>query len=302
MNASRATFPCPVRGRSTTARRDRDAARRDAAESRAGRRRPCGWAVAVRHARLGEIITADVVIGADGVYSPLPARRPHGAWTGEVTMMGFQLFQLLSNLRRTVSALELRLDSSTSAPSLAHLHTLQGKILVWYEPYHGALGFPIVCTFKLGFTPQSSSACSRRQMVTRGCSRWRAKRWTLCLMPMPMVEQPSLEDWIHPQGRVLVFRSAAHPIPIGSLYSLGMAVEDAATLGKLSAHLHTTAQCRRSARRASSTSSARAKATSSRSPFLPGLPTRGTGHCASGRSGGLRCSAGAWAHTGRARR
>ncbi|KZT69787.1 FAD/NAD(P)-binding domain-containing protein [Daedalea quercina L-15889] len=46
-----------------------------------------------------------------------------------------------------------------------------------------------------------------------------------------------LEDWVHESGRLLVIGQAAHPIAAGGIQVAGMAIEDAAVLGKLYYHL-----------------------------------------------------------------
>lgn len=46
-----------------------------------------------------------------------------------------------------------------------------------------------------------------------------------------------LEDWVHDSGRLVLVGQAAHPFPPGSIQGTAMAVEDAAVLAKLFAHL-----------------------------------------------------------------
>ena len=78
---------------------------------------------------------------------------------------------------------------------------------------------------------------------------------------VPMVERPSLEEWVHPDGRLLCIGEAAHPMSVrppstpstqaqhanprsqsNSTYSTGMATGDAAVLGRVFAHLHSREQ------------------------------------------------------------
>ncbi|KAI0743177.1 hypothetical protein C8Q80DRAFT_1193277, partial [Daedaleopsis nitida] len=78
----------------------------------------------------GEVIAADVVIG----YSPHYLCRTSVFNTlghaNAVTTMAFRLFHILV----PTQALDNRLLSDLRRT---------GKILVWYEPYHGAFGFLI---------------------------------------------------------------------------------------------------------------------------------------------------------------
>ncbi|KAI0780295.1 hypothetical protein C8Q74DRAFT_1416832 [Fomes fomentarius] len=55
---------------------------------------------------------------------------------------------------------------------------------------------------------------------------------------MPIYERPALEDWVHPDGRIICIGEAAHPTPVGSTYTFGMSTGDAAVLGRLFTHLH----------------------------------------------------------------
>ncbi|KAJ7126653.1 hypothetical protein C8R46DRAFT_56224 [Mycena filopes] len=55
-------------------------------------------------------------------------------------------------------------------------------------------------------------------------------------------EQPSLEDWVDESGRLVVVGAAAHPIPPGMTQYHAMGLEDGAVLAKLFSHLSTGSQ------------------------------------------------------------
>lgn len=75
-----------------------------------------------------------------------------------------------------------------------------------------------------------------------------------------MANRPNLDEWVHPEGRIVVLGEAAHPLPVspspphprphpapahahartqvGSIYTIGLTVGDAAVFGRLFKHLH----------------------------------------------------------------
>ncbi|KAJ6492567.1 hypothetical protein C8R47DRAFT_1319379 [Mycena vitilis] len=59
---------------------------------------------------------------------------------------------------------------------------------------------------------------------------------------LPIFEHPALEDWVDQSGRLVVVGAAAHPIPAGSTQYHAMGVEDGAVLAKLFSHLNTHSQ------------------------------------------------------------
>ncbi|KAI0708159.1 FAD/NAD(P)-binding domain-containing protein [Cerioporus squamosus] len=201
----------------------------------------------------GEVITADVIIGADGCHVPQycvrrsimkALRQPETE-----TPMGMQLFNTIV----PESALG-KLDD----PEMLRQLRSNGKVFSWFGPNYGALGFPIkepetgaqlftlfiyVMRVDTDITPGSADKEQLLQFLT-GCD---PRLVTLAqesvkVICIPMVERPFLEEWVHPQGRVLAISEAAHPISAGSLYAIGMATGDSAVLGRLFSHLHSREQ------------------------------------------------------------
>ncbi|KAI0360832.1 FAD/NAD(P)-binding domain-containing protein [Trametes cingulata] len=197
----------------------------------------------------GEVLTADVVVGADGCHvPPYHCRRIIlEALEQEDTEKptGMQLYNVLLP--------DSALNELEDKELLGQLRQT-GKVFTWFGPGYGALGFPVKepTTGEPLFTLFVYAArkdqditvvnAGREQLLEslKGCdSRLvqlaRQAREIICI---PMVERPFLEDWVHPDGRVIAIGEAAHPIPAGSLYALGMAAGDAAVLGRLFSHLH----------------------------------------------------------------
>ncbi|KAI0739266.1 hypothetical protein C8Q80DRAFT_1265012 [Daedaleopsis nitida] len=182
-------------------------------------------------------LALDEVISADGVYSPhyvpLPDCCPQGARAraNMVTMMGIQLFQPHPGPNLSVG--QQTAVRPVENASLTSVHS-RGK-----------------SSFGTSRITELLDAPSRNWAQAARFSRF-MYIYGVDLSPSSPGSQPQsssalrttsiFEDWIHPQWCVLLIGSAAHPILMGLLYSLGMAVEDTATLGKQFAHLHTTAR------------------------------------------------------------
>ncbi|KAF4597197.1 hypothetical protein EYR40_007648 [Pleurotus pulmonarius] len=54
---------------------------------------------------------------------------------------------------------------------------------------------------------------------------------------IPVAEYTTVEDWVHESGRMVLLGQAAHPIPPGSIQDCALAIEDGAVLAKLFSHL-----------------------------------------------------------------
>ncbi|RPD54191.1 FAD/NAD(P)-binding domain-containing protein [Lentinus tigrinus ALCF2SS1-7] len=198
----------------------------------------------------GEVLTADVIIGADGCHFPqYHIRRAIMKALGQPdteTPVGLQLFNTIV----PQSALE-KLDDQEMVRQVR----AAGKIFSWFGPDYGAIGFPIkesttgASLFTLFVYVARADAevninkAEKEQLLQclTGCDPRLVTlaRESIDITCIPMVERPFLEEWVHPQGRVLAIGEAAHPIFAGSLYTIGMATGDSAALGRLFSHLHT---------------------------------------------------------------
>lgn len=62
-------------------------------------------------------------------------------------------------------------------------------------------------------------AAIRKVLTSLPCDRLTAlARQVGQITTMPMVERPALEDWVHPNGRILAIGDAAHPIPVSRFH------------------------------------------------------------------------------------
>ncbi|KAH9939410.1 FAD/NAD-P-binding domain-containing protein [Epithele typhae] len=214
-----------------------------------------------------EVLIGDVVLGADG-------------------------YILEGNLCRTAlfnaNIPEANLDRLEDKEMLVQLRR-GGKVFTWYGRGYGALGFPVKSitgedAFTLYiFTPRAEmlerpyrceieeclaalkDSDPRLRQIAKHASR---------ITCVPMADHPKLEEWVHPDGRLLCIGEGAHPTPVrrprrslprsptdvapgiaapgslapagdarpailqvGSLFSVAMCTCDAACLGRLFSHL-----------------------------------------------------------------
>ncbi|TBU22985.1 FAD/NAD(P)-binding domain-containing protein [Dichomitus squalens] len=196
----------------------------------------------------GEVLTGDVIIGADGCHvPPYHTRRVVLEATEQEDIekpMGLQLFNALVPW----SAVD-KLDDPTAANVKE-----TGKLCTWFGRTYGALGFPVKepGTGASLFTLFVYVERDDDDMTVVYAGKEHLVRWlhgcdprlrTLAesaekIICIPMIERPFLEEWIHPDGPLLCIGESAHPIAAGSIYALSMSIGDAAVLGKLFSHLH----------------------------------------------------------------
>ncbi|KAM5530126.1 hypothetical protein V8D89_016204 [Ganoderma adspersum] len=196
----------------------------------------------------GEVVHGDVLVGCDG-----------SAWKGWVTRTavldalgedetcdpwGMQIYAMvlpdaaLDNIRDEDIRSQLRTD-----------------LFTWLGVEYSAVGFPI----KKPTTEESEFVLlvyGPRYEECRAEDLWEADSEEIQRMldnadPLlkelvtsapkvicvPMVRRNHCPEWVHPDGRLLVLGEAAHPLVLGTVYSLGMSAGDAATLGRIFSHL-----------------------------------------------------------------
>ncbi|KAI0737656.1 hypothetical protein C8Q80DRAFT_317926 [Daedaleopsis nitida] len=207
----------------------------------------------------GETLSASLVVGADGYFLGHPITRQMIAdATGQedtVTESGMAVYNT-----------SLRLDTLTDSNVKQMIASIQdsGKMLTWFGGgEYGAIAYPIAplnAEKRLVvaiYTPYDHEQARRENPETafnpppsfllrrlRGCDpRLRdivehAEHITC----VPIVDRPMLDEWEYPGGRILCIGEAAHPTPVGSPYSFGLATGDGAALGRLFAHLHSPSQ------------------------------------------------------------
>ncbi|KAL1945600.1 hypothetical protein VTO73DRAFT_1602 [Trametes versicolor] len=197
----------------------------------------------------GEVLTADVVVGADGSHvGPHCTRRAILKAIDQEDVekhSGMELFNAII----PGTALDKLED-----PEFVKQLRKPGTVFTWFGPGHGALGFPIKepKTGNLLFTIYIYAPSDDTNFQVRMIDKERMLKKLEGRDPrlvalaqhvsdvslVPMVERPYLEEWVHPEGRVIALGESAHPIPVGSLYSVGMSAGDGAVIGRLFAHLH----------------------------------------------------------------
>ncbi|KAI0323877.1 FAD/NAD(P)-binding domain-containing protein [Cubamyces sp. BRFM 1775] len=165
---------------------------------------------------MGEVITGDVMIGADGCHvPPYHCRSPLVKKTGR------------SQWECNCSKLDPQKEPMTGEPLF---------MLFVYAAYKekdlfiGHAGREQLLQSLQGGDPRLLQLAQHAQGI-------------ICI---PMIERPFLEDWVHLRGRLIAIGEAAHPIPVSfhanhlSLVGrvvIGMAAGDAAVLGRLISHL-----------------------------------------------------------------
>ncbi|KZT68283.1 FAD/NAD(P)-binding domain-containing protein [Daedalea quercina L-15889] len=191
----------------------------------------------------GEQVTADVIVGADGVHS---ISRSLMIEHDEVRPTGMVLHDAV-----------IPMDKMASAPDLAEFvpKTELGTAWSWAGHRCGVIGFPIRNDFHLHvYAPQTGKVqvASNLPMATEsstellevvnaeGCEPRLIKMVEMAqnVMAMPITDRPEIEDWVHECGRYVVIGEAAHPLTTGSLYAVSMATGDGVMLGRLFSYLH----------------------------------------------------------------
>ncbi|TFY52967.1 hypothetical protein EVJ58_g9715 [Rhodofomes roseus] len=178
----------------------------------------------------GEILQADIIIGADGERGL--CRRLVLGREERIEPSGLGLF-------------DLQFGSQTATQEMAQeekrlLEKVQGNpVYVAMGNSAGATGYPIHQGREIAFhfffraefpldggwddPPTAKPELLRRlrrngpQQVTR----------------VALNKYEELDDWVHESGRLLVIGQAAHPIPHCGIQVASVAIEDAAVLGKL---------------------------------------------------------------------
>ncbi|KAI1784260.1 FAD/NAD(P)-binding domain-containing protein [Ganoderma leucocontextum] len=196
----------------------------------------------------GEVVTADVVVGADGNLLQRIARRVVLEGIGEEDVEKPGDWQVYNAVIPT-SALQKLND-----PAILQLSE-PGKVYTWFSKSYGALGFPVpqgqssepLFTLFVYVGRGSSDHTPVRlvpkeellQWVQGGDPRIAAlAAASTRILSSPMTQQPFLKEWVHRKGNVICIGQSAHPIHPGSIYPLSLSVGDAAALGQIFSHLH----------------------------------------------------------------
>ncbi|GBE81361.1 hypothetical protein BKA93DRAFT_602477 [Sparassis latifolia] len=179
----------------------------------------------------GEVIEGDVVIGADGTSGLSRAMI-----IGDKEHKEF-LNRMMFNV--VIEEAKMRED-----PDLVDLYE-QAYHTVWVGADHGAMGFAIgENQYSLHLwapgEPDSDATISEvgranleRALVDCEPRLMKIAKAASVVICVPVVERPHLENWVHPDGPLLVIGEAAHPILPGSQYAMTLATGDGFVLSRL---------------------------------------------------------------------
>ncbi|VDB90840.1 unnamed protein product [Peniophora sp. CBMAI 1063] len=190
----------------------------------------------------GETLTADVVVGADGVCGQSSiAVEPNHARTQEEA--GFMTYNSV------ISADKIRAN-----PELHQFILDVGETRIanwfWFGDQCSAMAYPTnaegECALVIWLPDDGASDpwgdIADTGVVESAVAALQAEprlRKLASLAPMTRVKtvsRPPLQECVHPSNHMLVIGEAAHPAPRGLYFGPSMSLEDAATLGKLFSH------------------------------------------------------------------
>ncbi|KAI0093314.1 hypothetical protein BDY19DRAFT_903077 [Irpex rosettiformis] len=184
----------------------------------------------------GEVIEADVILGADGPKSVI-RWQVIGQELNE-TPLGTALFNVC------VPSEKMRED-----PELAALLEAAHTTTIWtgkgYAAYTFTAGGEFTCYMYLPGTGTEDHwyqyiepAALSKLMAPCVPVLQRLVEAANSISCFPLCEPPQVEPWVHPEGRVVLVGDAAHPFPRASTLGPAMNVGDAGMLGVLFSHLH----------------------------------------------------------------
>ncbi|KAK7034161.1 6-hydroxynicotinate 3-monooxygenase [Favolaschia claudopus] len=188
----------------------------------------------------GGTLTADVIIGADGVFGLIRPILLAEQNIEEATTPPLCMYSAI--IPRALVENDPQSKHFYDPKVISMFSFFGNNQSVISHPTGGAPSF----TFTL-YRPwdefENSPADGMRVALQSVCPRLRNLG--------PLIEQPrrfsvyahpALEDWLDGTGRLVVVGGAAHPIPPGSTQQYAMGLEDGAVLAKLFSHLATDSQ------------------------------------------------------------
>ncbi|RDB26397.1 6-hydroxynicotinate 3-monooxygenase [Hypsizygus marmoreus] len=188
----------------------------------------------------GEVLRADVIVGADG---------PDGL--GRRTVLGREEEVEWGRLNMYSTTVPRKLIMED--PDLAYVYTQEYTTMFnWFGNDHSVLGFPIGDGSEFGLyvygpnghrggTWDTTASVSDLEGILSTAEPRLRKLGALANKPTCVNVRtfPTLEQWVHAAGRMVLIGEAAHPLPPGSVQATAMTVEDGAVLAKLFSHLRT---------------------------------------------------------------
>ncbi|KAI0344632.1 FAD/NAD(P)-binding domain-containing protein [Trametopsis cervina] len=183
----------------------------------------------------GEVIEADVIIGADGSDSMV--RRE---------IIGQELRE--TPLGLTVFNVRIPREKMTADPELTALLEHEETAVTWLGIRYSALAYVVGKAYNFFvYTPTSGTEEYWRKPVPKEFLLKIMGQSTPTLQKLanaateitcaPLNEPPEVEQWRHSHGRVILVGDAAHPFPRTATHAPAMNAGDAAFLGMLFANL-----------------------------------------------------------------
>ncbi|KAH9046095.1 FAD/NAD-P-binding domain-containing protein [Lactarius hengduanensis] len=177
----------------------------------------------------GEVIQADVIIGADGNRGLCrkllcPNDPPNGTGVmlfdsvipGDSIRADPELSSLLQREQR--ASLCCPIGPSQDLDLAFHFYAIDDGAT---EGWDDILSPEQFAPYLSGTEPRSNPKLGRLARPTR----------------VRMMERTFPEEWVHETGRLVIVGSAAHPFPPAVMYGPSMSLEDASVLAKLFSHL-----------------------------------------------------------------
>ncbi|TFK18772.1 FAD/NAD(P)-binding domain-containing protein [Coprinopsis marcescibilis] len=187
----------------------------------------------------GEIIRADVIVGADGV-------------NGVCRMLMVEEDEVpehRNNLYSTVVPSHVILDD----PAFDRQGSERTKMMFsWFGNGKSVLAYPVGGSEEFAImvycpvdgneaTWEDKAPLAGLQKILMDAEPRVQKIAKAAAAPacVPVSRYPEPEDWVHDSGRLVLIGEAVHPLPPGCIQEAAMTVEDGAVLAKLFSHLRT---------------------------------------------------------------
>ncbi|KAL4250901.1 FAD/NAD(P)-binding domain superfamily protein [Abortiporus biennis] len=193
--------------------------------------------------RGGEVLTADVILGADGPFG-LSRQTILDSEPAQRRPMGFMMFSA------TVPVESLKADSE-----LHHFILDQqdpNKLHLWMGHKNSIFFFPITNDKSLyaihyirkddgipGTWPGDRNTSIDLTKIVGDCEPRLRKLVSIAqnVVRVRPNDYNQLDNWVHESQRLLLIGEAAHPHAPGAMQNYAMTIEDGAVLGKLFSHL-----------------------------------------------------------------
>ncbi|KAJ7149867.1 hypothetical protein C8R43DRAFT_1006875 [Mycena crocata] len=188
----------------------------------------------------GENMTADVIVGADGISGfarPLLLAEQDISEASEPSLCMYSVVVPRASVETDPECKRFYIPEVTTMFSF-----FGNNQSVISHPIGGEPAFTF-CLYRPWDEYEDSPVDGLRAALKAAEPRLK-NLGAMAVSPLrfPIFEHPSLEDWVDESGRLVVVGPAAHPIPTGSTQCYAMDLEDGAVLAKLFSHLHTPEQ------------------------------------------------------------